>query len=212
MNKPNTSSPQTEQKHEGGKIHSSNIPRQHLAINKVLVNLLPPEVLLQRRQSFKLSLANKLSIVALVSLVFFSSVTLAFRLTQNAQMKNAENDLAFATEKINTLKPREQDAILLKGRLESIQKLIGGDDKRKAIFNLVVYLALPNMQISDVSVDPQGGMNISMISRTLESFDDFLSKLSHKETNSGIIQKVYLESLSMGRDGTYRFTLKITPN
>lgn len=198
-------------KHQQKSARPSSLLRQRMVESKLSVNLLPPEILLQRKQSFKLSLANKLSIVLLVTLVFFSSVTLAFRLIQNAQKETAENNLVLAETRMSGLKPREEEAILLKGRLASIEKLLGGDVKRKAIFNLVVYLALPDMQISEAAVDSQGNMSISMVSQTIESFDNFLSNLSSQEKNFGMVQKVHLESLSMGRDAAYRFALKITP-
>ena len=58
--------------------------------NKLSVNLLPQEVLLERKQSSKLSLINKISIVALVILMIITSTVFALRIFQGASFKKAK--------------------------------------------------------------------------------------------------------------------------
>lgn len=178
---------------------------------KFSVNLLPKEILLQRTQSSKLALISKLSIGMLVILVFLASATLALRIAQGVQLKGAKHSVVLAEDKISSLKGKEEALIALKQRLISIKKLSSQDAKIKAIFNLVVYLTPPGVQINEASVDQNGNMGLVLASTDLSSFNTMVGNLGNKEKNGDMIAKVDLSSLSLTKDAVYRFALKITP-
>lgn len=177
----------------------------------ILINLLPQEVLLQRKQNSKLVLVNRLSIGVLVALVFFTSTTLALRIMQNSELEGAKNGLVYATERVSGLKSKEDKTLILKERLGLITILVEGDHIRKEIFNLVVYLTPPDMQISEALVDKNGNMTASFSSPSLSAVQTLVNNLSDKEKNSDLVTKVSLEGLSLGKDSIYRFTLKVSP-
>lgn len=175
------------------------------------INLLPPEVILKRKQSFKISLINKLSALALITLIFFTSTTIALRLSQSFTLREQEQGLVRAEEKVSALKGKEGQALILKQRLDSIQQLSLGDAKRKAIFNLVVFLTPPEIQITEASIDKNSAMNLSLVSPSLSSLEVLVANLENPEKNSNMINKVSMEGLSVGKDLSYRFSLKIIP-
>ncbi|OGE20463.1 hypothetical protein A3E45_01650 [Candidatus Daviesbacteria bacterium RIFCSPHIGHO2_12_FULL_43_11] len=177
----------------------------------ISINLLPQDIILQRKQSSKLVLVNRISVGVLVTLVFFTSATGALRIMQNSELKEAENGLAYATERVTGLKSTEDKTFILKERLGLITTLVDGDQKRKEIFNLVVFLTPPDMQISEALVDKNGQLTASFSSPSLSAVQTLISNLSDKEKNSGLVAKVNLEGLSLGKDSTYRFNLKISP-
>lgn len=177
----------------------------------IAINLLPPEILLERRHSSKLYLLNNISIGVLVVLIFLTSATLAIKFSQNSELKKAEQDLAYAEGKVSALKGREDQTLALKQRLSSIESLTGGDAKMKKIFNLVVYLIPPDMQVSTVTVDKNGNMSIALSGFSVASLETLISNLSDKDKNADLIARVDLEGISIGRDSTYRFSMKIAP-
>lgn len=178
-------------------------------IQKLLVNLLPQEILIERRQSSKLALVNKLSILTLLILVFFTSATLGLRFTQNQELKLNQTNLARAENRVRGLKDKETSIVALKQRLTSIQGLIGGDNKIKGIFNLVIFLTPEDVQITEATVDKNGSMSLSMTTPSLQSLETLIDNLGTKEKNSGMISKVDMDGLSLGKDGLYRFSLKV---
>lgn len=180
-------------------------------VNKLMVNLLPSEILLQRRQSVKLALINKLSIASLLVLIFFASATLGLRISQNFALKNAQQNLVYAEDKVSSFKDKEVEMAVLKQRLNSIKSLLGGDSKITTIFNLVVFLTPSDIQITEASVDKNGSMILTLVAPGLPSLETLISNLGSKEKNSDLISKVELQGLSLGRDSTYRLVLKITP-
>lgn len=176
----------------------------------ILINLLPKEIILQKEKNSKLVFINRLSIGMLVALVFFTSTTGALRILQNSELEEAKKGLAYATERVSGLKSKEEKMFILKERLGLITTLIEGDVKRKEIFNLVVYLTPPEMQISEALVDRNGQLTATFSSPSLSAVQTLIGNLSDKEKNSGLVSKVSLEGLSLGKDSTYRFTLKVS--
>lgn len=181
------------------------------SIFSTTINLLPPEILAQRKQSFKISLLNKLSILALLALIFFTAITLALRVMQSFTLKSSEEGLVKAEEKVTALQGKEGQILILKQRLNVISNLMGADNKRKAIFNLIVFLTPAQMQITEGSVDKSGNMSLSLISPSLSILESFLADLASPQKNLNMISKVDMEGLSLGKDSNYRFSLKIVP-
>ncbi|MDO8570490.1 MAG: hypothetical protein Q7R97_02795 [Candidatus Daviesbacteria bacterium] len=179
--------------------------------NHLMINLLPQDIILKRKQHSKFALISKISIAVLVVLVFLTSTTLALRFSQALKLKETEQGLVVAEGKINSMTDKEGQLIALKKRLDSISSILGGDSKRKSIFNMVVYLIPPDIQVLELSVDKSGNMIISLNSSSLLSIQTLFSDLGEKEKNSDLISKVNLEGLSMGRNAVYTFSLKITP-
>lgn len=181
------------------------------SIGKLLVNLLPSEILLQRRQSMKLALVNKISIITLVILILLASGTLALRVSQNFNFKNAQQDLVAAEGKVAALKDKEAEMVALKQRLGSIKSLQGGDTKITSIFNMVIYLTPLGIQVTEASVDKSGNMIVTMVAPEIAMVESLIENLGDKEKSSNLISKVELQGMSLGRDFSIRLVFKITP-
>lgn len=179
-------------------------------MTQISVNLLPQEVILQRSQSSKLSKVTKLSFGLLVVLIFFTSATLALRVSQMYQLNQTQQGLARAQERLAGFQNKEGQMVVLKQRLDAIQSLIGTDEGKKSIFNLIVYLTPSDMQISDLTVDRNSNLMVSFSSPSLVAVETLISSLGDTGKNFDLISKVHLEGLSYGKDSVYRFTLKIT--
>ena len=179
--------------------------------NKLVVNLLPIEILLQRKQSSKLVLINRFSIVSLVALVFLASAALGLRISQNMALESAKQNFVMASEKVDSLREKEEDILVLKQRLGVIKTLFEADTKITGIFNLVIFLTPQDMRIANTTVDKNGNMIISLVATNLASVETLISNLGDKERNSDLISSVNLQGLSLNNGTDYRFTLNITP-
>ena len=75
-----------------------------------------------------------------------------------------------------------------------------------------MVLSLPfETQISDLGVDKNGQMEAVLSSVSVDSLETLLVNLTNQEKNSDLIRKIELNSLAVGKDGQYRFSLSITP-
>lgn len=177
---------------------------------KLMINLLPPEVVMMEKQASKLSLANRFSIGALLVLVGLTSATFGIRFIQNNVLNEKNQSLVYAQNEVSNLKDKEGYAVLLKKRLDTIEKL-SSDNKRVDTFLNVLNLVPSDIQISLISVERDGTVLVSAVSPTTSSIDTFLAVLQDKNRNGDSIQKVELRNLSRGRDGLYRYDINITP-
>lgn len=178
-------------------------------MSNISINLLPKEILLQRQQSTKLNFLIKLSTGLLILLIFLASATLAMRIAQNLEFKKASDSVAYAQERETNLQSREAQLAFLKERLSLIDQFSQKDKKIKEVFNLVVNLIPQDIQISELSVDKSGNMVILLSTNNLLSLEKMIEDLGNKEKNSNLIKKMSMEGLTRGKDGVYRFSLKI---
>lgn len=175
----------------------------------ILINLLPPETLLLNRQSYRLKLINRISMIFFVVLVFFTSLTLVLRILQNTKLKDANNNLVQVQAKVAAFKDQEGYAVVLKQRLGSIQKLTEGS-KTVAVFNLISALVPSDTTLSAFGIDKNGNIKLSAISSSSDSLETFINNLSNREKNSDLVSKIDLDTLALGRDGSVRYSLKVT--
>lgn len=178
-------------------------------MNKISINLLPQTVLLARIQNSKFSLVNRISIGALVLIILLTGLVLFLRINQNQENNQVKDQVKVAEDKVSALSSKEYAAFALKNRLDAISSKLGGDKKVKSMFNLIVYLTPLGVTLYDVTVDKNGSITASFTSTSLSGVDKLFSSLSNKETNLNLISSVDLNGISLGKDSTYRFSLRI---
>ncbi|MFA5933327.1 MAG: hypothetical protein WCV81_03655 [Microgenomates group bacterium] len=178
-------------------------------MNKISINLLPQTVLLERIQSSKLSLVNKLSVGVLVAIILVTSGVFILRINQNQQNSQVAEKVKEAEAKVKTFSTKESEAFALKNRMDSISSKIGSDDKVKQMFNLIVYLTPADVNLYDASIDKNGVVTASFTSTSLASIDKLFTSLSNTETNFKLVKSVDLNGISLGKDSTYRFSLRV---
>lgn len=185
-------------------VNISNSPQ-----NKITINLLPHEVLLERVQGSKTKFINKISIVVLILFIAITGAVVMFRIAQNTEVAEVNKQVAEAEKNLTAEKSKEETVAALKNRLTSIQALLGSDEKIKSMFNLILFLTPPEVTMSDVAVDKNGVITASFSSQSLAAIENFFASLSNKEKNSNLVSKVDLDGISLGKELAYRFSLKI---
>lgn len=186
-----------------------SIDRQVSSKGKISINLLPPEVIFQRKQSSKLSLVSKMSIAMLVVLIFFTSATFALRISQRSQLQEAQQGLVSAQEKVSRLQGKGAQVAALKQRLSSIQTLMGSPSKTQKVFNVIAPLLPADINASELAIDEKGNIDMLASSPSIVSINNLISDLSNKDKTSNLISRIDLTSLSAGKDSVYRFGLKM---
>ena len=178
-------------------------------MNSININLLPREVVERQRKNAGLGFLNKISIIVLVVMVFFASVTLSIRLLQKLNLQTANQNLVLAQSKVGSLGDRETQLVLLKEYLSSYKTLSSADEKKKAVFSLVAFLAPSDVQFNDIGISRDGNTVISASSTSLTSIDKLMNDLTDKQKNADLVARVDVDGLSLGKDSVYRFGLKI---
>lgn len=176
---------------------------------RLSINLLPEQILLMQKEGKKLTTINGLSILLLLILLFFAAAVLSTRVAQYLETKETQERLIFAQNKVSSWQSKEAALMVLKGRLSSIRAL-QEQSKVMETFNLIANLASSDLQFSAISIDGRGVVSLTGTGTSLPSLETFLTSLTLPEKTGGMIDKVDLESLSKGRDGLLRWSLRMT--
>lgn len=174
------------------------------------INLLPKEVVAARQKNNAAQTINRLCVFAIVGLVALSAVLLAARLAQSLQLTKSSELLSSVEARVNSLSDRQTQLNLIREYLKSIDSFSSSDSKKKAVFNLVAFIAPPDVSFNDISISKDGSTVISASSSSLLAIEKLITDLSSPERSSELISKIELEGLTLGKDSIYRFGLKVS--
>lgn len=175
--------------------------------NNLSVNLLPSEVILERLHGAKITLIRNISIACLVLLIFLTSAAFTLRLSQKQKLEKSSQSLVYAEGKVSSLQDQEKNSLILAQRLAEIDKLYNLDSKQKELFSMIVKIMPVEIAPSQILVD-KSGITAQLASHSLSAIDDFFTSLS-EQLSKGKLKKVDLDGISYGKDGNFRFSLRI---
>lgn len=178
---------------------------------KVLINLLPPEFTAEELKRTKFYRVQSFGITAVLLMIFLSSLTVSLRILQSQGIEIIQGRVLGAEEKITDLKEKQASLIFLKNRLDILQKYLGTQSKTVSLYQFLTNQIPNSAQMDSVSVDKEGNMLALLHFQDILEFDNFIANLLDPEKNEGKIKEVSLDSLSRGRDGLFRVSLKIEP-
>ncbi|MDP3973857.1 MAG: hypothetical protein Q8P92_03410 [Candidatus Daviesbacteria bacterium] len=177
---------------------------------KITINLLPhlePKNVAAQRRFQKVQLIS-----TLVILLLFFAVSTSFALTilQKANLDKATRQVSDSEKAVSQQQSKEVSLTVLKNRLVSIDQIQSVPSKHREIFTLVNNLTPQSIFANSLSTDKSGNLIVSFISASIVDLDLFIEDLINKDKNEGKIASVDVDSLSRGRDGIYRISLKIS--
>lgn len=179
---------------------------------RISINLLPKEFLAEEVKKGKFYKVQAVGISIILFMVFLSILTLSLRILQSSRLKITQLQTTEAEAKVSSFASKQASLVLLKNRLDAIDKYVGTSSKQAEMYNIVSSLIPPSLNISAVSVESDGTVLISALAPDSEILDRLFSDLLDKEKNEGKISRVSVDALSRGRDGIYRLSFKVERN
>lgn len=175
---------------------------------KVTINLLPEEFRLEELKRAKFYKIQSLGVIAIMSLVFMATLTIALRILQSQSIQQIQAKLTTEESKVVELKSTQASLLLLKNRLTTINQYLGVSSKQVEMYELINKLIPPSVPISSLSIDKEGNILVVTTVSSAALIDELTTKILSSEDK---IASMALESLSRGRDGVYRVTFKVKP-
>lgn len=176
---------------------------------KLSINLLPAEYAVAYSSSERFQKIQRIGIGILVLLIFFSSLTFALSLMQNSNILQAKANLQTAESVVGQFKSQEESLVLLKDRLNNLQRISSTPSRSNTMYNLIASLMPTSIVPTLIVTDTFGNISLTIVTVSSTDIDDFITILTDPQKNQGLVSKVYIESLSRGKDGIYRVNLKI---
>lgn len=179
-------------------------------MEKIAINLLPPEYKAAEVKTAKFYKVQAISVAAVLVVVFLASLSLALRILQNQNIKVAQANLTDQEEKVSQLKGRQASLFVLKNRLTSISEYLATTSVQAQTYRLLNKLLPPQIAINSLAVDRSGIALIVAVAQDPLSLDTLVSNLISKEAE-GQFGEVSIESLNRGKDGIFRLSFKVKP-
>lgn len=166
-------------------------------MEKINLNLLPEEFLVEKKLGSKRALYLRISIIVFVTSLILTSTLLLFRLTQSQSLSSLEGELEGTKTSIGGLKENETAIFMLKNRLDKITQLSSKDSVPVAGYNLISGIVPPGANLTSFSM-----MKDNLITTTVETtdttvLDELFTKLLNPEVNNGQITTVKLENIRL---------------
>ena len=175
----------------------------------ISINLLPQEAAVSQIKAGRTRKVKILSIVFLMLLFFLASVLVTLRILQNQTISKLQVQAQTSEGQISELKDKESTLVLLKNRLDLSSQYRSVPSKQKNVYDAVSSKLPPSIAVSAISLDTVGNLSISTVSEDSQALERLLADLTSEESFNKI-GAISVESLSRGRDGTYRISLKMT--
>lgn len=176
---------------------------------KVSINLLPAEFTTEEFKRTRFIKVQIIGIAVLLLMIFLSSLTVSLRILQSRGIKAVEGRVLGAEEKITDLKATQASLIFLKNRLAIIRQYLGTESKTVSLYQFLTNQIPKSVSANSISVDKEGNMLMLLHFRDIQELDSLLAGLLDPEKSEGKIKAVSLDSLSRGRDGLFRVSLKV---
>jgi hypothetical protein len=138
------------------------------------INLLPKNLGGNTQKLTRTALFQRISIFLLGLTLISLAGTVGARMVQRNELENARRDISLYQSQIEGQQDKNTQVLALKSQLELIQGLVGTDQKRKATFALVAFLAGPEITVSEVTIGKDGNTVITASSGSLLAINQLI--------------------------------------
>jgi hypothetical protein len=179
-------------------------------MEKISINLLPIELREKSKKNTRKNRINQASIGVLVVVIIITLSVLSWTIVLKSSLQKANSDLATITQQVQAQKEKEGLVVLLKSRLDIINKLIQKESISTQSFNLISSLLPIDIKMLNLAVDKSGKIRMTASTTSLTSMQSFFNNLTDPKKNEGKITATKVESLNKTQDGNYNFELTIS--
>lgn len=166
-------------------------------MEKININLLPEEFLIEKKLGVKRSLFLRISIIVFVTALILTSSILLLRLTQSQKLQGLESSLEGKKTNITGLKENESAVFILKNRLDKITKISAKESVPVQGYNLISSLLPSGANMLSFSMVKDNAISVTIDTTDTSVLDKLFNNLLDPNVNKGAITAVKLESIRL---------------
>lgn len=178
-------------------------------MDKIKLNLLPPEIKEQAKKASKQALVNKISIGLLGVLVLGTSSILAIVIFQAASLNNLNSDIEKEKGRIGQLRENEAVVRLLKNRIDTVNLFDKKSYKQAQVYDLITKLLPQGINVSILKIVNNPKVVLQAETNNTVALQNLMDNLADPKKTEGKITLVTVESLSKNLNGRISFELSI---
>ncbi len=176
---------------------------------KITINLLPLEVRQSNLADKKKIWIIRSSIGFLTLMVGIAAGLLSLLLFTSYQIKNESKLLDEAKTTVSSYQTQESLNVVLKNRLDNIEKITTAKNSQNTTFNFLIPLIPADIIITDFNISKENLVTLGAETNSADTLDTLFSRLTDPKAHEGKIAKVRMDSFT--RSSTLlKFTLQIT--
>lgn len=170
-------------------------------MDKIKINLLPPEIKDKAKKEAKQSLINKISIALLGVLILMTSSILAMVIFQGGTVNLLNTEIEKEKSRIQNLSSAEAIVLLLKNRIDSINQFTNKRYKQREVYDLLTPLFPQGVVLKTIAINKTTKVAVTGQTDNTFPLQTLFDDLIDPETNQGKINSVTVESLNTNRAG-----------
>ncbi len=178
-------------------------------MDKLRINLLPPEIKEQAKKAAKQGLINRISIGLLGLLILATSIILGVVIQQGATINNLNANIEREKNRISGLGEAEAVVKLLKNRIDIINQFETKSYKQAQVYDLITGLIPSGIQVNIIKVSKTPSVVLQADTDNTISLQAFFDNLIDPVKNQGKIKSVTVESLNKNSAGKITLELSI---
>lgn len=176
---------------------------------KLSINLLPNDVIMLEKSHARQAMFNQLSIAIVACMVFFTGIVFILKLSQQAQLSKANQDLTQAQGQLASLKNQAGIIQTLKKRLDKIASFDGQESKGLTWIALVNGIKPVSITTNHLGINIDGKLSYSGESSGSADLTTFFNNLTNPKLTEDRVGRISLETLSRSANDKYKFDLNM---
>lgn len=178
-------------------------------MDKIKLNLLPPEIKNFAKKAAKQAKINRISIGLLGFLIIATSGILAAVIFQGASLSSLNSQIEQEKARITEEKDTEAVVRLLKNRIDTINEFGERKYKQRAVFDLITGLFPEGVKLRTIQINRTPRVIVGVETDNTVSLQKLFDNLSDPKANEGKITSVVVESMNRSLLGKISFELTI---
>jgi hypothetical protein len=178
-------------------------------MDKLRINLLPPEIKEQAKKAAKQNVINKISVGLLGLLIVITGGILGVVIYQGTLINNLNNNITNEKNRIQSLGEAEAIVKLLKNRIDTINQFDTNSYKQGQVYELITGLIPRGIQVNVVKITKNPTVVLQADTDNTISLQNLLNDLVDPVKNQSKITSVTVESLNKNSAGKISFELTI---
>lgn len=174
----------------------------------ISINLLPIEFRAEEVKRTKFYKIQIIGIAAILIFVFLSSLTVALRILQSQNIALAKNTVSKQEIRVEEFKGTQATLILLQNRLSAIKRYANNFSKQNETYQAVTESLPSSVLINSLNIDKDGSASFVAAIADVSSLEKLFSAILKSQEDDQFTD-ASIDTLSMGRDGVFRLSIKL---
>lgn len=179
-------------------------------MSKLLINLLPAEFAVYKKEKEKKLLIFNASVAVLIFMIILTAGVFFLGISKRLTINKLNKDLVKVEEEVGSLKDKEGLALILKSRLDKINTLTKSESSEVNVFFFLSSLLTSDIKVSNFITEKNSQVRIIGETTNTGSLERYINKLIDTKRTKGKITSAKLENLTRGTDNKIGFDLLIT--